>query len=195
MDMGRTKKADPQAAAALAAVLDLAQVPWLTRAGDAVAPRTGFYLRSIKTVGEMIADLPPERQAQRYRDAAVWGIPLDEPDEIHWDVSWPVRAPGANGWVSPFFGAMTLEEWIDWEASKIPPGYLPVRLDHDELGRRDHALSRLRRAVAASTQSHAERDAAIKAAMASAAGVQDIIDITGLSKARLYQIRDQKTEN
>lgn len=164
--------------AKLAAVLDLeGEIPWdsselfLGGVRPPVRP-ISLLLRSEKTVGEMIDDMPELQRARKRRECEQLGTPADSHDEI----GWTIRRPRVE---SDFFRRMTFHEWIAHEAAKLPAGYLPARLDSEEL---------LVRALG----DQGVRDDAIRQALADGVAVAELVERTGLSRARIYQIRDRR---
>jgi hypothetical protein len=173
----RAPKIDPKIPAALAGVLDLdGQIPWDTTEFPSSLyrhqPPIGLVLRSTTTVGEMIAAMDDRaRRDRKLEECRAYGTPLDEPYEMGWTVHRPEPA-------STFFGTMTYDQWVSYEASKMPAGYMPVRLDVEELRRRDFNSPR--------------RDTAIREALDGGTSVATLQAETGLSRPRIYQIRDGK---
>lgn len=156
---------------ALESVLDLdGQIPW--DATDHTAPPVpaiGLVLRSDKTRRQMLDELPEPRRTAKLDECQSYGIPLDERDEIRWEIHRPRKD-------SSFFARMSFAKWIAYEASKMPAGYAPVRLDQMELTRRG--------------LNSESRDDAIRSALAAGTSVAALVAETGLSRARIYQIRD-----
>jgi len=72
-------------------------------------------LESGNTRREMLDDLPEPRRTAKYAEAEVWGFNLDSLDTIYWTIQGPQH--------STFFDVMTLHEWLEWEAAKMPDGY------------------------------------------------------------------------
>lgn len=76
-------------------------------------------LRSRVTRREMLAGRPDE--AERTEKARAFGIDLDAPDTITWQVSRPVMyddhrsQPDREGW--------TYDQWLAWCCRDIPDGY------------------------------------------------------------------------
>jgi hypothetical protein len=162
---------------ALDAVMEVdGRIPWdTTEFPDTLYHHTqpiGVVLRSTRTVREMIDAIPdPVRRDRKLEECQVYGTLLDEPYEMGWTVHRPHPA-------STFFGTMTYDQWITYESSKMPAGYLPVRLDAEEQRRRDFSSPR--------------RDAAIREALDAGTSVAILQAETGLSRPRIYQIRDGK---
>lgn len=169
------KKGEAGITAALTAVLDVqGEIPWDTTdlLADSTSPPVapiGLVLRSEETVRQMIDAMPEPLRTRKIEECEIYGTPLDEPYEIGWTVHYPRRE-------STFFRDMTFAQWVSYEAAKIPAGYLPVRLDVDEMRRRAFNSS--------------GRDDAIRSALAEGVPVATLVSETGLSRARIYQIRD-----
>lgn len=171
------RKTPARTVAALAGVLDLdGQIPWDTTEllADYTAPPVppiSLVLASAQTVRQMIDAMPEPKRSRKLEECAAYGIALDEPDETGWTVHRPRRD-------STFFAPMNFDQWVAYEASKLPAGYTPVRLTADEQRRRDFGSAR--------------RDAAIRQALTDGVPVADLVTQTGLSRARIYQIRDHR---
>jgi hypothetical protein len=161
--------------AKLARVLDLdGRIPWdLTEfPGIQPAPRPiGLVLRSEMTVRQMLDAMPEPQRTRKLEECEVYGTPMDEPYEIGWTVHRPRPDSG-------FFARMTFSKWLAYEESKMPVGYVPVRLDAEEQRRRAF--------------NSPGRDAAIRDALKTGASIATLKAETGLSRPRIYQIRDGK---
>lgn len=126
-------------AAALERVLDLdGQIPWSTVRLPVARSQLKLILRSKQTVREMINEMSPDLQARRLENCMVYSIALDEPEEIIWTVPRP--SPD-----SEWYRNMSFDEWIAYQASELPEGYLPSRPLYDKSGKSLLKLSKAER--------------------------------------------------
>lgn len=173
-------------ATVLAEVLGLNEIPF-DRSGPDRTPLTiDLVLRSTRTRREMLDAMDPERAERRLEEAAAYGTHLDEHDEIRWQITRPHP--------SSFFARMTLDEWLNWEGQKLPDGYLPVRRasDPDEVIELREAVRGSVAANTAAADAESYRDEVIRRCLAAGMSAVRVMEETGLSKPRIYQIRDRR---
>lgn len=105
------------AAAALAGVLGLDAIPFHD---PGIGPRATIEITCLADHPrrDELAALPPARRERLIEQAEIYGIDLDEPERTTGRITRP--------WRSEFFLSMTYEDWLEWEASKIPAGYIPI---------------------------------------------------------------------
>jgi|GEM_PF-6530057 len=96
-------------------LLGLSEIPFQAAGPQRPHSCWDIALESVKTRREMLDELPEERRERKIREAAVWGIDLDVNETISWTIQRPPR--------TSFFGVMDFEEWLEWEAAKIPADY------------------------------------------------------------------------
>jgi hypothetical protein len=172
------------AATALADVLTLTDIPFDHSGPDRTTLTIPIILRSTRTRREMLDAMSPARAARRLEEAEAYGEHLDAHDEIRWTITRPHP--------SSFFARMTFDEWIEWEAAKLPDGYLPIRRAEDpaEVIELRSAMQRYEAANNAAAEAERHRDDIIRRCLAAGMSVVRVMAVTGLSKPRIYQIRD-----
>lgn len=159
--------------AALAEVLDLDGIPWweTSTPNVSVQPAIGIVLRSTLTYRQQVdAISDPARRARKLEELQAFVADPDAHEEISWTVTLPHQS-------STFFSQMSMADWLAWEASKLPADMVPVRLDAHSQIVRDLRTK--------------DRDATIRQALADGVSVKDVVQMSGLSRPRIYQIRDE----
>lgn len=107
------------AAAALRDVLGLDAIPYYEPGrGLSVPARISVTLLADRTRREQLAEVPEHRRAHLVEQAEVFGLDLDVAETVGWAIHRPSRRGHAGG--------MDLAAWLEWEASKMPAGYVPV---------------------------------------------------------------------
>lgn len=140
-------------------------------------PPIELYSRSIATIGEIMADAPAGERERLPEIADMYARPLDSHDEIEWTIMPPHITGGFHGHtVSYGWGD---DEWLAYEAAKMPAGYVASRLAREEIQRRRFASAT------------DVRDRAIREALAEGESATVLAKRTGLTRARIYQIRDE----
>lgn len=107
------------AAAALRDVLRVDAIPYYEPGpGPSVPAQIPVTLLAGRTRREQLADVPEARRAHLVEQAEAFGLDLDTAETVGWVIHRPSRRGHAGG--------MDLAAWLEWEASKMPPGYVAV---------------------------------------------------------------------
>lgn len=156
------------------AEIGVTDIPWdrtpLPHQAEPPAPGITVVIRSRKTVRDLIAEMPPEYQATKFEECRVYGTPLDEP----YTGTASIARPAAR---STYFAGWSFDKWLDYEEAKLPAGYVV-------------AGPTVETVRAWMLHSSGGRDDAIRTALTEGVSVADLVRETGLSRARIYQIRD-----
>lgn len=151
----------------------------------AARPAYSLAVRSPQTRRQILDSLNPERRAQREREVALFtpGLDLDSPEVIEATVHAYVDRRPAGG-PAPREFRLWLFDQVD---QYIPDGY-------EVLGRwSDYArpVDLLTQARAADSE-EARLPEAVRSALARGMSAQEVADVLGLTRARVYQLRDGK---
>lgn len=189
-------------ARALLALID--HIPYSQRVGEADSMR--IRLRSSRTMSEMVADHGWDTTDPQVRWTHGRAIEAAEADpDGYWEQDWPLTRPRPDGWQADW----TVERWAEYAAAEFPAGFYPISGNgnaltdaeadaiRDELrsGSLDavrHAAQKVEAAGAALDDAKAHRNATIRAALAAGTSVADIVEVAGVNRARVYQLRGRQ---
>lgn len=157
------------------------------------SPEYDIEARSDRTRRAMLADLPPELREQRVAQAETYGLDLDSADvirvRVHGYVDRRSERADPSTWTSKQGPPppVPYDRWLREQVEQhIPAGYTPA-------GR--PAVDPLAEVVAAKETVDAAPEAlaaAVRAALERGVRAAQVAAAIGVSRARVYQLRDGK---
>ena len=166
---------------------------WDPALSGSAAPVYEIELRSDRTRRAMLADLPDEQRQAREEQAEAFGIDLDTADVVRVRVAGYIDRASERArpstWTSKSgpLKPTPYETWLRHQVEhKFPAGYTPVGRPQVDL------LTAVVDAKAAVDAAPGVLVEAVRTALERGVTAQQVADALGVSRARVYQLRDGK---